>query len=74
MGKFGGFQRKHLGQNLFLYKIINFVDLQLHYKRVFSERLQTKHPLIIPVSIVAKREFANETVNYDAKTKTYVPI
>ena len=30
--------------------------------------------LIIAVSIVVKGELANETVNYDTKTKAYVPI
>ena len=30
--------------------------------------------LIIAVSIVVKEELTNETVNYDAKTKAYVPI
>ena len=30
--------------------------------------------LIIAVSIVVKGELTNETVNYDTKTKAYVPI
>ena len=30
--------------------------------------------LIIAVSIVVKRELVNETVNYDTKTKAYIPI
>ena len=30
--------------------------------------------LVIAVSIVVKGELANETVNYDTKPKTYVPI
>ena len=30
--------------------------------------------LIIAVSIVGKRELANETENYDTKTKAWVPI
>ena len=30
--------------------------------------------LIIAVSIVVKGELANKTVNYDTKTKAYVPI
>ena len=30
--------------------------------------------LIIAVSIVVKGELANETVNFDTKTKAYVPI
>ena len=30
--------------------------------------------LIIAVSIVVKGELPNETVNYGAKTKTFVPI
>ena len=29
---------------------------------------------MIAASIVVKGEFANETVNYDTKTKAYVPI
>ena len=30
--------------------------------------------LLIALSIVVKGELANETVNYDTKTKAYVPI
>ena len=30
--------------------------------------------LIVAVSIVVKEELASETVNYDIKTKVYVPI
>ena len=30
--------------------------------------------LIIAVSIVATEELANENLNYDTKTKAYVPI
>ena len=30
--------------------------------------------LIMAVSIVVNGEFANKIVNYDTKTKTYVPI
>ena len=30
--------------------------------------------MIIAVSIAVERELANETVNYDTKTKAYVPI
>ena len=30
--------------------------------------------LIIAISVVVKGELANETVNYDTKTKAYVPI
>ena len=36
-----------------------------HYRRLL---------LIAAVSIVVKGELANETVNYDTKTKVYVPI
>ena len=30
--------------------------------------------LIIAASVVVKRELASKTVNYDTKTKPYVPI
>ena len=30
--------------------------------------------MIIAVSLAVERELANETVNYDTKTKAYVPI
>ena len=30
--------------------------------------------LVIAVSVSVNRELANETVNYDTKTKSYVPI
>ena len=35
---------------------------------------KTKLLLIIAVSKVVKGELANETVNYGAKTKAYIPI
>ena len=40
----------------------------------FLENITRGLLLIIAVSIVAKGELANETVNYDTKTKAYVPI
>ena len=40
----------------------------------FLEKTTGRQFLIIAVSIVVKGELANETVNYDTKTKAYVPI
>ena len=56
---------------------LNSADLQLHQKWVFSAgdfNTTGWLLLIIAVSIVVKRVLANETGNYDTKTKAYVLI
>ena len=89
MRNFAKFTRKNLCQNLFLIKL-NSVDLQFIKKKTlaevfpcefykicknafFAEHHRTTNS-IIAVSIVAKGKLANETVNYDTKTKAQVPI
>ena len=52
--------RNHLCRNLFF----NKVKLGTTGRRL----------LFIAVSIVVKGKLANETVNYDTKTKAYLPI
>ena len=50
----------------------------MHFGKIvrilFLQNNTGRQLLIIAVSIVAKEELANETVNYDTKTKAYVPI
>ena len=58
---------------------LNFVDLQLHEKRdsrcfLLNFQKFARAPLIKAVTIVMKGEMANQIVNYDTKTKVFVPI
>ena len=41
---------------------------------LFLKNITGRLFLIIVASLAVKRELANETVNYDTKTKAYVPI
>ena len=52
----------------FLEKLAKFVGTP------FSQNTTGRLLLIVAVSIAVKGELANKTVNYDTKTKAYVPI
>ena len=49
-------------------KVVKFVGT------LFSQDTTGQLLLIVAISIVVKGELANKTVNYDTKTKAYVPI
>ena len=51
--------------------LVNFAKF---VRTPFSQNSTGRLLLIMAVSIAVKGEFANETVNYDTKTKAYVPI
>ena len=77
MRNFAKFIRKHVCRNLFFDKVkhcrsaasssagVSCEFCEICKNTFFSRRLL----LIITVSIVVKRELANETSNYDTKTK-----
>ena len=50
---------------------MNFTEFA---RRPFLQNTTGRMLLITAVSTVVKRELASETVNYDTKTKVYVPI
>ena len=90
MRNFAEFTRKHICQNLFFDKVNlcrSVTSLKTSLKRrcflenfvkfvrtPFLKKTTRRLFLIIAVSIVVKGELANQTVNYDTKTKTCVPI
>ena len=90
MRNFAEFTRKHLCWNFFFGKVklcrsatslkaslqrrCFLVNLAKFAGTPFLQNTTGRLPLIIAVSIVVKEELTNETVNYDAKTKAYVPI
>ena len=55
-------------ESLFWCFLINFAEFA---KTPFLQNSTGRLLLIIAISIVAKRVFANETVNYDTETKAY---
>ena len=73
MRNFAEFTKKtHLYGNLF------FDKFKLCRSKICKNTFFAEHHgrllLITAVSIVVKEELANKTVNYDTKTKAYVPI
>ena len=53
---------------VFLVKFAKFVRIS------FLQNTTRRLLLIIAISIVVKGGLVNETINYDTKTKVYVPI
>ena len=51
--------------------LVNFTK---SVRKLFLQNTTRRLLLIIALSVVVKGELANETVNYDAKTKAYVPF
>ena len=58
-------------ESLFWYFLVNFAEF---VRTPFLQSSTGRLILIIAVSIVAKRVLANETVNFDTKTKAHVLI
>ena len=90
MRHFAEFTRKHMCRNPFFDKVklcrsatslktslycrcflVNFAKF---VKKTFLQNTNGRVLLIIAISIVLKEELANETVNYDTKTKPYASI
>ena len=51
--------------------LVNFTK---SVRTLFLQNTTKRLLLIIALSTVVKGELANETINYDAKTKAYVPF
>ena len=69
---FAEFAWKHLSWNLFFWCfLVNFVKF---LRTLFLQNSTRQLLLIIAVSIVANGVLANETLNYDTKTKAYILI
>ena len=66
MRNFAEFTRKHLYRNPFWCFLVNFAKFA---RTPFLQNSTGRLLLIIAVSIVVKGVLANETVNYDSKTK-----
>ena len=74
MRNFVKFTRKHLcrkDETLAQFFSFDFCEI---CKIIFLQNTIGRLLLIIAVSLVVKGELTNETVNYDTKTKAYVPI
>ena len=69
MRNFAEFTRKQLYYNPFLLFLVNFAKFA---RTPFLQNSTGQLLLIIAVSIVAKRVLANETVNYETRTKAYL--
>ena len=64
-------KKKSVPESLFWCFLVNFTEF---LRTPFLQNSFEQLLLIIAVSIVAKGVLANETVNYDTQTKTYVLI